>query len=77
MVATDVGGVRSVVIDGRTGLLAPFGDADALAALVERLLANPTEAVALGRAGRAHVRDRFGSDRLVAAIDALYTELAA
>ena len=77
VVATDVGGVRSVVIDGRTGLLAPSGDAASLAKSVARLLTNRAEAEALGRAGRAYVKDRFGASRLVADVDALYTELAA
>jgi glycosyltransferase involved in cell wall biosynthesis len=77
VVATDVGGVRSIVVDGVTGLLAPSGDAAAVAGLLERLLASPAEAARLGRAGRAHVAGRFGSARLVEDIDALYAELTA
>ena len=37
-VATDVGGHRELVRDGETGYLFPAGDADALAAAIERLL---------------------------------------
>jgi glycosyltransferase involved in cell wall biosynthesis len=37
LVATDVGGVRTLLADGEAGLLVPPGDADALAAAVERL----------------------------------------
>jgi glycosyltransferase involved in cell wall biosynthesis len=75
VVATDVGGVRSVVDHERTGLLAPFGDVTLLAAHLERLLADRPAAARLGVAGRAHVAARFGSTRLLHDIDALYSEL--
>jgi len=74
-VATDVGGVRSVVQEGVTGLLAPAGDADAVAALLARLLADPAERQRFGDAGREWVRTRFGDQRLLEEIRALYTDL--
>jgi glycosyltransferase involved in cell wall biosynthesis len=57
--ATAVGGLPEMVTPGRTGWLAPPGDAPALAAAVSRLLANPEEARALGRAGRQRVLQDF------------------
>jgi glycosyltransferase involved in cell wall biosynthesis len=77
VVATDVGGVRSVVADGTTGLLAPPGDADAVAALLARLLAGAGERRRMGAAGREHVRRRFGADRLVRDVADLYRDLLA
>jgi glycosyltransferase involved in cell wall biosynthesis len=41
LVAGDRPGVRQIVRDGETGLLAPEGDADAFAACIGRLLDNP------------------------------------
>ncbi len=41
LVAGDRPGVRQIVIDGETGLLAPEGDATALADVIERLLDDP------------------------------------
>ena len=38
VVATSVGGIPEIVVDGETGILAPAGDPDALAAAVLRLL---------------------------------------
>lgn len=75
VVATRVGGVADVVRDGDTGLLAPAGDPAALAGEILALLDQPERARAMGRAGRAWVRDRFGAERLVADIVDLYAEL--
>jgi glycosyltransferase involved in cell wall biosynthesis len=75
VVATRVGGVPEVVRDRHTGLLAPAGDAEALAAHVLSLLAAPERARALGTQGRAWVRDRFAATRLAAEVAALYDAL--
>ena len=40
VVSTDVGGVRDVVEDGRSGFLVPPGDTAALAAALDRLTAD-------------------------------------
>jgi glycosyltransferase involved in cell wall biosynthesis len=57
--ATDVGGVRELVQDGASGYLAPPGDAAALAAAMERLMAlRPEARERLGRHGRESVRQR-------------------
>ncbi len=50
VVASNVGGIPDVVADGRTGVLTPPGDADALADALARLLDEPT---ALARMGAA------------------------
>jgi glycosyltransferase involved in cell wall biosynthesis len=76
VVATDVGGVRHVVENGRTGLLVPPGDERAVARALEQVLRDPAFAARLGRAGRDDVARRFGADRLVRATVELYAELA-
>ena len=53
VVATRAGGIPSVIADGRTGLLVPPRDADALAGAIERLLAQADQRAALGAAARA------------------------
>lgn len=72
--ATRVGGVPSVVDDGRTGLLVPPGDPAALAAALDRLLGDPDLARELGAHGRERTLARFSLDRLVGDIAALYDE---
>jgi len=57
--ATDVGGVRELVEDGRSGFVAPPGDAGALAAAMERVMTlRPDERRRLGQHGRQSVRQR-------------------
>ncbi len=51
VVASDLPGYRSVVTDGRDGLLVPSGDPDALAATLTRLLAEPQRRAAVVEAG--------------------------
>jgi glycosyltransferase involved in cell wall biosynthesis len=74
VVATAVGGVPDVVRDD-TGLLVGSGDPRALADAIVSLLADPERRARLGRNGRGTAVARFGSDRLVADIDGLYTDL--
>ncbi|MEO0649798.1 MAG: glycosyltransferase [Planctomycetota bacterium] len=76
VLATDVSAVPEVVIDGQTGQLVPAADADALAVAMGSLAADPDRRRALGAAGRARVRDRFGLDRMVEETLQLYRSLA-
>jgi glycosyltransferase involved in cell wall biosynthesis len=75
VVATDVGGVRSVVTPGESGYLVPAGDATSMAKAISVLLDDPDRRRRMGAAGRAHVRNRFDQGRLVADIRSLYGEL--
>ena len=75
VVATDVGGVRHVVEDGVTGLLAPMDDARVVGARIAELLADPAQGARLAAVGRERVTQRFGCGRLVADIRKLYGEL--
>jgi glycosyltransferase involved in cell wall biosynthesis len=59
VVASDVGGVSELVVDGTTGLLVPPADPDALAAALDRLLADPELRRRLGAAGLERARERF------------------
>jgi glycosyltransferase involved in cell wall biosynthesis len=59
VVASAVGGVPEIVDDGTTGLLVPPGDPAALAAALERVLADAALRTRMGAAGWDRVRDRF------------------
>jgi glycosyltransferase involved in cell wall biosynthesis len=77
VLASAVGGVPEIVEDAATGVLVPAGDAAALAAALESLLANPALRARLGAAGRRRVRERFDLDQLRRAHLELYArELA-
>jgi glycosyltransferase involved in cell wall biosynthesis len=66
----------SVVADGDSGLIVPTGDAVALAAALERLLADAGLRARLGRAARAAV-ETYGWDDHARRLDSLYRSLAA
>jgi glycosyltransferase involved in cell wall biosynthesis len=72
VVATRVGGVPDVVVEGETGLLVPAGDAEALAAAMACLAGNPARRTALGACARSRALAQFGSERLVDDVDRLY-----
>jgi starch synthase len=78
VVATRVGGIPEIVVEGETGFLVdydegdPDGFATALAAGVERLLGDPALAKRMGRAGRQRVEKTFGWPSLAARTVELY-----
>jgi glycogen synthase len=77
VVASAVGGILEVVVDGETGILVPPGRADALGEAMAALLADPARARAMGGAGRRHVERRFGWDAVAERTEAVYHAAAA
>ena len=75
-VATDVGGVRSVIADSSMGVVVPRDDDAAFVAAVTRLLA-ATDRAAMAARARAHILARFDRRRLVDDIERLYRQLLA
>lgn len=75
VVATAVGGVPSVVIDGETGLLVPPKDPQALADAMAAML-NDGAAGRFGTAGAALVEARFGAGTMVESYERIYAEVA-
>jgi glycosyltransferase involved in cell wall biosynthesis len=69
-VATPVGGVESLA---QGGLLVGVGDAPALAAALEGLLADPDRAQAIGRAGAARCEDWMAPEVVGARLRELYS----
>jgi glycosyltransferase involved in cell wall biosynthesis len=70
--ATRVSAVPEVVADGETGLLVEPGDAPALAAALDELLADRTLRARLGAAGLERARRRFSVARMAGRTIALY-----
>jgi glycosyltransferase involved in cell wall biosynthesis/peptidoglycan/xylan/chitin deacetylase (PgdA/CDA1 family) len=76
LVATDVGGTSSAVVDGETGWLIPPDDPSALAAAVLECLADPVEAARRARAGRELVEQCFGSGPMLDKVEDLLRAVA-
>lgn len=76
-VASRVGGVPHVVDDGRDGLLYEWGDVEALAAHLGRLVEEPQTARAMGQAGFAKAKAEYREDELIARTLRLYETVVA
>ena len=75
VVATKVGGVPEIVVDGSTGLLVPPADEESLARGIIYLLQNREVAKKMGQEGRARAEKLFSLEGHVAHIEALYNQL--
>lgn len=75
VIACNAGGAPEVVTAGETGLLVPPRDAIALGDAMGTLLENRELAAGFGRAGREQALDRFGWQRFLDGLDAIYEEL--
>ena len=77
IVATDVGGIREILEDRRSGLIVRPRDERALADGLTELIRSPELRATFGQRARRHVRAAFPMDRMVAGVATLYGELAA
>jgi glycosyltransferase involved in cell wall biosynthesis len=75
VVATRVGGVPDVVVEGEDGFLVEPGATDDLADRLAQLARDPQLRERMGEAGRQRVLRRYAVDRLVDDVDRLYREL--
>lgn len=75
VVASRVAGLEEVVADGRTGLLIPPGDADALTAAMIRTRDDELLRKRMGEAGRRRVERRFSIETYVRAHERLYQSI--
>jgi colanic acid/amylovoran biosynthesis glycosyltransferase len=76
-VATDVTGIPELVRDGRTGLLVPEGDPEALAAALARVLDDADLRRRLAGEGRAAIERDFDITANAARLRAVFAEAAA
>lgn len=75
LVASDIPGCREVVIEGRNGKLVPAGDAAALAAALQPLVADQKLRHEMGQEGRKLVLERFTDRIIVRQTIRIYDEL--
>jgi glycosyltransferase involved in cell wall biosynthesis len=76
VVATRVGGIPDIVIEGETGQLVPVGDGAALGAVLNRLVGDAALRHELGQAGRRRAVEQFNARRNAERIVGLAASLA-
>lgn len=76
VVASDVGGLPDIVVDGETGLLVPPGDPLALRVALDELLADARRREAMGAAARVQAT-RFFASAVAAQVEAVYLDVLA
>ena len=77
LISTLAGSIPEVAIDGRTAILVPPNDPEALAKAILALGRNPDRAEEMGRAARSYVRDHFSWEATAARFEAVYESCAA
>jgi glycosyltransferase involved in cell wall biosynthesis len=76
VVATDVGDVRELVEEGRSGFMVPAQEPEALAARMLALMAQGREALAtMGARARQRIHERYENERVVDQWEALFNRL--
>ncbi len=75
VIATRVGGIAEIVVDGVTGILVPPRDVQAMADAILNLLEDKTKAKQLGEEGRKRVEEKFNGVLFVDNTERLFKEL--
>jgi glycosyltransferase involved in cell wall biosynthesis len=77
VIATQVGGVSTIVRDGETGLIIPPSDSDRMAERMIELLTDPLRARRIGQTARQLVIDHFHSTQMVQQTASVYLSVLA
>jgi len=75
VIASQVGGLPEVVLDGKTGLLVPPGDIETLANAISRLLADSALRAQMGQAGRQFVLEHYRWEDNARLMEQLYNKI--
>ncbi len=75
VVASEVGGLKNVVIDGETGYLVAPKDPNALAARIKELIINPAKRRLMGEMGYYRSMENYTAEQYSKNIQSLYLEL--
>ena len=75
VLVTDQGAQPEIVQDGRTGWVVPVGDVTAMAERLVDAIKDKARLDAMGKAGSAEARARFGVDRQIESYIAVYSDV--
>lgn len=72
VVASDIGGLPELVIDGETGFLCPEGDLDAFAERTRQIITNDQLQHTMGEAARKRAVEVFANERIIPQYEQFY-----
>lgn len=75
VVATDVGGNRELIADGKSGFVVELKNPAMVADKIAYLLTHPEEARQMGEMGRRTIEEKFSVDRMIDETVRIYSEL--
>jgi glycosyltransferase involved in cell wall biosynthesis len=77
VIASKVGGVPEIVVDGKTGILVPPRDSEAIRRALERLIHRKETRIQMGLEGQKRVKQLFSIRRTVQQTEQIYGQLLA
>jgi glycosyltransferase involved in cell wall biosynthesis len=75
VVATNGGGVPEIVEDGKTGILVPMGDVQAMADAICQVLSNPTLGGEMGTRAKERIERDFTIQQTARKVEAVYAQI--
>jgi len=75
VVASRVGGIPSLIEDGKTGILVPAGSPDDLAKAIKAMLNDPARAREMGQQARQFVSEKFSVGKMADATLDVYESI--
>jgi len=75
VVATEVGGIRELIVDGKSGFIVPSEDVDAMFEKVKTLLGSAELRRKIGEAGREKMMREFTVEKMVNALQTVYIDM--
>jgi len=72
IVASDIGGLRDIVVDGKTGMLFPSNNSNKLANAMKYLINNPKECIRMGERGYKRLVNSFSVENASKKIEKIY-----
>ena len=75
VIATNIGGIPEVIDDGKTGIIIPPGNVDALCEAIKLLIQNPAIRFQMGKNGRVRVLEKFTIEQNVKKTEDIFLAL--
>lgn len=75
VIASDINGTDEIINDGKTGILVPPADPNAIAEAIRRVLSDPSLARNLAASGKERAYSEFSSKKMVEGVTRVYEDI--